>query len=404
MKKIILLLLLSAPILSFGQTTALKPGTPTQASRLLTQYSLLIPSYKDTSDANAQLPNASPGTIIFTYNSRGYWHRHSLGRWNLLSRTDMDDYILNQTTLQEDANWNVVTGALDSLFIRESESRFYAVKWQEIDQPGEADYSGLFVSYFKNGRWDKIVQMGGENGIGAVGNYYNEIGGHPQIFAGNRNPAVRNITGLWIGSNVAHWGISRNPNNNFNTDPFDDVDLLYGDTLGNVTTGITANSNVRKGKFITYGHDEYSEARPLSGLQKVYKQHADSTYVIAATASGSYTPTVTNVTNVGSGSASVSQYIKIGNRVTVTGYVDFTVTTASTPSEIDISLPFSSNFTSSTDASGTATSSNTFAIANSGTMLSADATNDRVRFQFSSAGGSTGVTGRISYSFIYQIL
>ncbi|MET0393154.1 MAG: hypothetical protein ABW019_08420, partial [Chitinophagaceae bacterium] len=384
-------------------------GLPAQSSRLLTQYSLLVPGYRDTADANTQPGTDARGTVIFTYDIGRYWYRqHAPARWTRLSKTNMDDYILNQTTLQEDANWNVVSGALDSLIIRDTtdpENKFYAIKFEELEQTGEGDYSGLFISYHKNGRWDKIVQMGGENGIGAVGNYYNEIGGHPQIFAGNRNPAIRNITGLWIGGAYAHWGISRNPNNNLNTNPDDDVDLLYADTLGNVWTGITANSGVRKGKFVTYGYDEYYDARPLSGLQKVYKQHADSNYVSASSvASGSYTPTATYVANTSAGSANVSQYIKLGDRVTVTGYVDFLVTASGTASEVAISLPFASNFSASTDASGTATSSNTFAIANSGTMLSADVTNDRVRFQFTSAGSSAGNSGRISYSFIYTIL
>jgi hypothetical protein len=73
--------------------------------------------------------------------------------------------------------------------------------------------------------------------------------------------------------------------------------------------------------------------------------------------SGTYTPTVTEVTNVTSGNkgtAQVSQYSRVGNIVTVAARVNGTTTTAGAPtlSRIRISIPIASNFTLQTDACG----------------------------------------------------
>lgn len=470
--------------------------------------------------------------------------------------------------------------------------RFYIIKPETIngenmpDHDGYHEYDGLFISAFKNHRYDRYAYVG-PHGVGAVGNYFNEIGGHPQIFSGDRQQ-VQWIYGIWGGGGVMHVAMSSSVQ--FNGNPDFDIDMFTMDSLNfNVLTGVTANNNVRRGSFITYGRDMYPEAREYIGLDKITKEHADSTYLkptsLSATSpmeynpatgvfsmpaatqlvagyislgnqtmgsgtksfnghvnptnnnavdlgntstrwrvaylsnavnspnliggtgvassltfrtttgnsttgadfiwqsgnngnvelarllnngnfgigdatpsalltvgngdrfkvdnngnitginnvatsfpstqgaaksvyqndgSGNfgwlivnqaeYTPTVTEVTNVSASSPAVCQYLRIGDRVHVTGYVDFTLTTGNTMSEIDISLPVASNLAADTDVAGTATTSFTSFATLAGVQVSADTTYDRVKFDFRTSAGTDGQPGRIAFSFTYKII
>ena len=73
--------------------------------------------------------------------------------------------------------------------------------------------------------------------------------------------------------------------------------------------------------------------------------------------SNTYTPTLTNVSNITSSSVSANafRYIRIGNIVYVSGRVTVNATAANTATEIEISLPIASNLTNSIDLSGVAT-------------------------------------------------
>jgi len=124
---------------------------------------------------------------------------------------------------------------------------------------------------------------------------------------------------------------------------------------------------------------------------------ATTAYVDTRSLSGTYTPTLTNITNVTSSSSPIAQYTRVGNIVTVFGRFDITPTTASgTLTEIGISLPVASNFTTYTDLNGLG----------SGTFLDsikivADNVNDRAIL---SATANTASTDAVFYSFSYQVL
>lgn len=92
-----------------------------------------------------------------------------------------------------------------------------------------------------------------------------------------------------------------------------------------------------------------------------------------------YTPTITNVTNVSSSVAAQCQYSRVGNTVTVSGMVQIDPTSASVATEIGISLPIASNFTLFTHCSGSAAAKGSVSL--SGAIL-ADTTNDRASLQF----------------------
>lgn len=73
----------------------------------------------------------------------------------------------------------------------------------------------------------------------------------------------------------------------------------------------------------------------------------------SASSSGTYTPTITLVQNIGTLSAThVNKYSRIGTIVTVTGSIQATAVTNNTLHIFTVSLPFGSNLSDSTDIAG----------------------------------------------------
>lgn len=111
-----------------------------------------------------------------------------------------------------------------------------------------------------------------------------------------------------------------------------------------------------------------------------------------------YTPTLTNVTNVDSSSASVTAYIRVGALVVLFGRVDANCTlAASTASELGISIPIASDFANLSEAGGVGYTAS-LAI---GGAIGADTTNNRLRLRWESLS-----TGNVTFAFIagYQII
>jgi len=112
--------------------------------------------------------------------------------------------------------------------------------------------------------------------------------------------------------------------------------------------------------------------------------------------SGTYTPTLTNTTNVAASTAYVTQYMRVGNVVTVSGGVSVDPTTTGS-TVLGISLPIASNFTTTEQASGTSVDNTLLQFA----RLYADTTNDRLTFQFN----ATDTANRTwSFTFTYRIV
>jgi len=116
--------------------------------------------------------------------------------------------------------------------------------------------------------------------------------------------------------------------------------------------------------------------------------------------SGTYTPTLTNGTNVASSSNADMFYQRVGNMVSYTIFMTV-ITTASGSTQIDFSLPVASNFSSSTDLKGT--SSYSQSIGNSSDFtVSASIANDRAVVTFNDDTGGGGVN--ITITGHYKIL
>lgn len=106
---------------------------------------------------------------------------------------------------------------------------------------------------------------------------------------------------------------------------------------------------------------------------------------------GSYTPTLTNVTNLDASTAFACQYTVVGRVVTVSGKVDVDPTAAGA-ARLGLSLPIPSNFGAAEDCGGVA-----FSSGGQGAAISGDAANDRADFNFTAIG-----TSNISMQFVLQ--
>jgi hypothetical protein len=130
---------------------------------------------------------------------------------------------------------------------------------------------------------------------------------------------------------------------------------------------------------------------------------ADVTSEIAASlaalnlASGAYTPTLTNASNLDASTAYVCQYMRVGTVVTVSGRVDVDPTAAGSTA-LGISLPVASAFSTGNDCGGTAFSP---VIAGQGAAIYADATNDRALMEWIAVDTSNR---HMNFTFTYRII
>lgn len=95
-------------------------------------------------------------------------------------------------------------------------------------------------------------------------------------------------------------------------------------------------------------------------------------------ASGTWTPTLTNVTNITASTAYSCQWMRVGNAVTCSGKVDIDATLG-VASELGMSLPIASAMTADENLGGTASSATAASLVSA---IRSDATNDRAAFVF----------------------
>ena len=110
--------------------------------------------------------------------------------------------------------------------------------------------------------------------------------------------------------------------------------------------------------------------------------------------SGTYTPTLTNITNINNSSASSCQYMRVGNIVTVSGRVTIEATDVGTTT-VDLSIPISSTFANPENCAGTAADGTNAA---SGSI---EANTTLARLTFASPGNGTY---NLQLHFTYVVL
>ncbi len=123
-----------------------------------------------------------------------------------------------------------------------------------------------------------------------------------------------------------------------------------------------------------------------------------STITIATLAAGTYTPTLTSVSNVDATVAYDAFYIRVGNFVYVTGAMDVDPTAAAgTSTTVGISLPVASNIGAGTDCLGLVVGAT---VAETG-RIDGDAANNRASAIFPAQSASDhGLRFHFSYRVI----
>lgn len=120
--------------------------------------------------------------------------------------------------------------------------------------------------------------------------------------------------------------------------------------------------------------------------------------------SGTYTPTLTAYTNVGSLTAHPCFYTRIGDVVTVWGRAGFEVTDPSEFMQLDISLPVASAFTLTSDLSGVAACGNAlYDYARSAAQVEANVADARASL-FSQMPNFENGSQAWSFTFAYRVI
>lgn len=117
----------------------------------------------------------------------------------------------------------------------------------------------------------------------------------------------------------------------------------------------------------------------------------------AVISSGTYTPSLTNTTNVAASTAYACQYLRIGASVTVSGKVSIDPTAAG-DTVLGMSIPIASAFSQEFHAGGVAAA---YAVAGLSAAILADATNDRFTFRFTAVDTANR---DFFFSATYQII
>jgi hypothetical protein len=114
--------------------------------------------------------------------------------------------------------------------------------------------------------------------------------------------------------------------------------------------------------------------------------------------SGVYTPTLFNTLNMTASTAYQCQWMRVSDRVIVSGSVDVDPTAPATVTQLGISLPVASDLGAATDLSGTAFANR---IASMGAAILGDSANDRAIMEWV----STDVTNQgMWFIFMYRVL
>lgn len=136
-----------------------------------------------------------------------------------------------------------------------------------------------------------------------------------------------------------------------------------------------------------------------TGTRAVATDASGNLSATLAIASGTYTPTLTNGTNVAASTAFACQYMRIGNTITVSGRVDIDPTSTGATT-LGISLPIASALTNDYQLGGTISPG----IEQYAGSIRADAANDRAQVDFVVPASGSTANNSWFFSFTYQVL
>lgn len=124
--------------------------------------------------------------------------------------------------------------------------------------------------------------------------------------------------------------------------------------------------------------------------------------VVSALISGTYTPTLTNSSNIDASGSATGFYQRVGDIVSVWGSASIDPTASATSTVVGVSLPVSSNIAAVTDLIGLPPSGPVTGTTGSAVpSILGDAANDRATLTFNSLGT---VAAALYFSFAYKVL
>lgn len=125
---------------------------------------------------------------------------------------------------------------------------------------------------------------------------------------------------------------------------------------------------------------------------------ATATGTTPAIQSGTYTPTLTNTTNITSSTSNADvRWVRVGNVVKVSGYVNARPTAAGACA-LALSIPIASSLAAATELTGVCHLST-----DAGGYIFGDTTNDRATLSFTS-GAAYPVEAPVAFEFSYEVL
>jgi len=204
----------------------------------------------------------------------------------------------------------------------------------------------------------------------------NALGALVTLSSGTAEPATTFANQLWYETDTNTLHI-RNEGNSAWRDLF----------VINQTTGSPS---------FTSGNVGVGTSSPTEKLDVVGNIKASGTVVGSNLLSGTYTPTLTAVTNVSASTSVVCQYYRVGDVVTVSGRVIIAATAADTETVLSLTLPVASNFAVVHQLAGTGAATSPGAYGVAGAFL-ADDTLDVALFRV-----KPNSTSSVFYNFIFS--
>lgn len=166
---------------------------------------------------------------------------------------------------------------------------------------------------------------------------------------------------------------------------------LTGYVKGNGTSAFTASSTIPNTAITGLGTMSTQNANNVA-ITGGYLQTSSTNVTSPASTdgnifSGTYTPTLTNTTNIASSTAFRCQYMRVGNVVTVSGRVTIDPTASGTLTELSMTLPVNASLVDQEDLAGV------FAGSGSGTgncgNIRAETSTENALFQFIPDSGAS---------------
>lgn len=233
------------------------------------------------------------------------------------------------------------------------------------------------------------IDQSGNVGIGATPSAWGsgvvglELGGAPFI-ASQASSGLIHISGnsYFDGANYKY------KNTGFATDHYQ----LNGEYVWRYAASGTAGNN------ITFSNALKLDANGNIQTPGIHNNATPPTNTTAVISSGTYTPTLTNSTNVAASSNATGKWSRVGNIVTVSGQIEVDPTAATTNTLIGISLPIASNLASASELTGFAMD-NPVSYGSKG-WINGDSTNDRATLQMYPA---SALNTEWRYQFQYEV-